>query len=172
MPREIERKYLFNGKLSLDTNIVKRIDIEQGYISLPDDSLVLRVRRSVTQCTNYTRADGYLTIKRRDGGPGLFEREIDIEPDLAKEMLTNECKSNIITKRRTVIEFGPRLKAEIDTFKDQLAPIEWVEIEVPTEHYVFDLPAFCGKEITNAKGLSNFDMAWDPEKTKAIFNGL
>lgn len=172
MAREIERKFVFVGNLRdlQNAGMISEIrSIRQGYYSGPKDSMVVRVRQQEVNHAHYFQKSSFLTIKRSDGGPGMIEHEIQIGNDQATEML-GECGDKLITKHRYIVPLLDGLKAEIDYFNGGLSGIQIVEIEIPSENYVFTVPDFCGVELTDVPGISNFNMALNPDKAKDILS--
>lgn len=170
MAREIERKFVFVGDLRKmqDAQMISEIRvIRQGYYSDPNDSMVVRVRQQEVNQSQYFLKSSFLTIKRSDGGPGMIEHEFQVNNDLASEML-DECGDKIVSKYRYVVPLLDGLKAEVDFFIGSLNGIQIVEIEIPSENHVFTIPDFCGVELTNVPGISNFNMALDPAKVRGI----
>lgn len=170
MAREIERKFVFVGDLRAlqDARMISEIRvIRQGYYSNPKDSMVVRVRQQEVNHAQYFQKSSFITIKRSDGGPGMIEHEFQINNDQASEML-DECGDKIVSKYRYVVPLLDGLKAEIDFFNGSLNGIQIVEIEIPAENHVFNVPNFCGVEITAVPGISNFNMALDPSKVRGI----
>lgn len=170
MAREIERKFVFIGDLSaiqIAGKISETKTILQGYYSDPADSMAVRVRWQSTVTGSEAYKEGFLTIKKSDGGPGLIEHEVSIPVAMAEEMI-DECGTKTVNKIRYVVPLDNGLKAEIDCFTQKMTGVYIVEIEIPSENFVFSIPDFCGAELTGIHGISNFNMALNPDKVKGI----
>lgn len=173
MSREIERKFLFVGSIDalISAGKVTQIrKIRQGYLTNYSDSLVVRVRQEIVTDEKSGRVDpmAFITIKKDDGmGDGLLELESRTEYALASEMLSH-VNGNVIEKTRYVLDDG----SEIDVFLGSLTGLKWVEIEVDSIDQEIVVPAYCGKELTGTKGISNFDLSQIPETVIKLINSL
>lgn len=163
MALEIERRFLVKPEYYLRLNGIKGYEIKQGYVSNEGDSLALRVRSS----TSYHKSTEYfLTVKRRKSAGVNKEFEVVISKDMFSEMI-EECGDRIITKNRKWHQNNGRI-FEIDFFHGKLDGIIIAEVELKDTNKPITLPDFVGTEITNVKGVSNFDMAVNPERVKEI----
>lgn len=164
MALEIERRFLVKPEYyERLRGLSDGYDIVQGYVSKEKDSLALRVRSlsSPTMFPSY-----YLTIKRKVSNGINKEFETRIDKRVFDELL-DECETRIVRKNRkwhTVNGFA----FEIDFFKDSLGGLVIAEIELKDLKQSITLPDFIGQEITDLEGISNFDMAFNPEKVKGI----
>ena len=165
MALEIERRFLVEYKYLYSFSLLEKLALGQAYLSKPGDSSVVRVRFDATNTL------GYVTIKKQVV-PGVNEEyEFSIPYEEAYNMVMAN-KETSITKLRYIYPLG-HLKFEIDYFDDKsLGGIIIAEIELPSLDYYFDKPSFLGREITGVKELSNFSMAFEPEKAKETFNSL
>ena len=157
MALEIERRFIVDASKLPDLWSCKRKSIIQGYFDTVQGSPVVRLRI-------IDDVIGIFTVKSKiaDGINSEYEFEVDINQ--AKHIISS-LKFKI---KKTRIEFplidssgnNTGLKWELDIF-DNFSQII-AEIELPDIDYNLDVPTWCVAEITNVKGVSNFDMATNP----------
>ena len=166
MALEIERRFLVKQEFLPEPEKRNTIRITQGYLSRPADSMALRVRQSQR---GYGPLEMNLTIKRKiqDG----INKEFEIQVFSGASELMEECGDKILEKVRYEFPIGG-LKFEVDFFAGKLDGIVIAEVELPSLDHKFKFPKFLGKEITEVKGLSNFNMVFERDKALEIFKGL
>lgn len=166
MALEIERRFLVKQEFLPEVTKNQMIQITQGYLSRPADSMVLRIRQSRR---GYGQVESVLTMKRKVNVGINKEFELQIFSGAAE--LMEECGCNILNKVRYEIPIGG-LKFEVDFFTGNFNGIVIAEVELPSLDHKFKFPKFLGKEITEVKGLSNFNMVFESEKALEILKGL
>lgn len=154
MAIETERRWLIP---TLPEYFSNTVSIDQGYLSNPGTSNVVRVR--MTASSNLLHS--FLTIKTPNGFGSSHEFEYEIPNEDASQLL-NRVHGNIVQKQRHFTFFGGRM-FEIDVFSDPIKCII-VELELDSIDEVVDLPSWvlAGTEITGNKNLSNFKLAFNP----------
>ena len=137
MQLEIERKYLVLEDMR--QLAVRQTEIRQGYLSLaPDRSVRVRL----------TDHEGYLTVKGVSRKAGLTRMEWEKKLDRKEALdLFELCLPGAIEKTRYYIPYG-RHTIELDVFKGDNAGLLLAEVELKSEHDVFDKPAWLGAEVT------------------------
>ena len=168
MALEIERRFLVDKDLFPSFIEGQKIYIKQGYVSKPEDSMVVRVRSSEIRSLDPYLIVSELTIKRKlkTGINKEFEFEI---PNPEAIALFEECGDKILSKTRCLWRLSDDLRIEIDFFHGKLEGVVIAEIEVDSLDRELVLPSFLTKEITTVKGLSNFDMVFNTEKALEIY---
>lgn len=164
MALEIERRFLVNKDLLPDLSTSLQLNIKQGYLTRPGTNAVVRVRTLQTERTT----TAVLTIKTTVSSGVNNEFEYNIPYDDALAILSTT--TNIISKTRYVIYNGDT-DIELDIF-DSPDGLIIAEIELDSLDKDIVLPNYLGKEITHIKGLSNFDLAYNPDKVIHIINEL
>ncbi|NQU26702.1 MAG: CYTH domain-containing protein [Candidatus Marinimicrobia bacterium] len=154
MGKEIERKFLVNGKIP---SSVKGFTLQQGYLQLQKERSV-RIRT----IESANKINGYLTIKGigDETGASRYEFEIEIPVPDAKYLLTL-CDQPLIKKTRYNYPFGGFLW-EIDEFHDVNAGLILAEIELESINQEFDIPDFIGKEVTGEVEYYNLMLLKNP----------
>lgn len=135
---EIERKYLVLSDVfkSLATS---HYDILQGYLCA-DGTRTVRVRLKGDS--------GVLTIKGRGNGLSRFEWEKPISREDALALFPL-CQPGRVEKTRYIIPIeGTDLKVECDVFHGENEGLCFAEIELPSEDFAFEKPAWLGQEVT------------------------
>ncbi|MGE5421032.1 MAG: CYTH domain-containing protein [Chloroflexota bacterium] len=137
MATETERKYLVKGDFR--KYVVKEINITQGYLSV-DPMKTIRIR--------ITDDDGYITVKspRNIGMLARGEWEFRIPVEDARELM-DICLPGRVIKTRHIIPWGKH-KFEVDVFHDKNEGLTIAEIELESEHDVFEKPDWLGEEVT------------------------
>jgi adenylate cyclase len=159
MPLEIERRFLVREHFVPSISNLEVYNIKQGYLTYPEDSLVLRVRQ-------VNNGSGFLTIKKQVSAGINKEFEYRISETEVTELL-KECSGLVIHKNRYHYPVpGTDFIYEIDEFLDEFAGIMIAEIELPSLDTPVVIPKFVEREITDAKGISNFAMAFNPDAVK------
>ena len=140
---EIERKFLVAGEAwrALGEPVLLR----QGYLNA-DPARTVRVR--------IEGAAGKLTIKSKNVGASRGEWEYDIPLPDAEELLDTLCERPLVEKyRRRIWHAG--FIWEVDEFLGENAGLVVAEIELPSEHAVFETPDWVDREVTGDKRYYN-----------------
>lgn len=109
----------------------------QGYLNR-DPERTVRVRIAGDK--------GYLTIKGKTEGDTRLEFEYGIPLHDAEEML-KMCEGKIVEKTRYYVPFGGHTW-EVDEYAGRLKGLVLAEIELPESTHDYDVPPFCGDEVT------------------------
>ena len=150
MALEIERRFLIKNDKWKEF-IIKKIYIEQGYLSNSLDGWIIRVR--------LIGKNSKFTLKKHIKGFTNFEFEYSIPRSDAEIIISN--LSNTIKKDRFFLEIEKKSWI-IDCFKEKNYPLEIAEIELSNEEEDLFLPSFISKEITGLNHYSNFNLANNP----------
>lgn len=145
---EIERKFLIS-RLPDALEQYPCTRMEQAYIST---NPVIRVRRAGERCI--------LTCK----GRGLLAREefeLDLTPESYARLLAKADGVRIV-KDRYRVPLGA-YTAELDIFRESLAPLVLAEVEFPTEDaaQAFSAPDWFGREVTYDPAYTNAALSRD-----------
>ena len=150
MALEIERRFLIKND-NWKKFIIKKIFIEQGYLSKSFDDWIVRVR--------FTGKDYKIALKKHIENFTNFEFEYSIPRNDGETIMSN--LSNTIKKERFYLEIEKKSWI-IDCFKEKNYPLEIAEIELSNEKEDLVLPSFISKEITGLKNFSNFSLTNKP----------
>ena len=150
MALEIERRFLIKNDSWKDF-IIKKMFIEQGYLSKSLDDWIIRIR--------FTGKDFKIALKKHIKGFTNFEFEYSIPRSDGERIMSN--LSNIVKKERFFLEFKKKSWI-VDCFQENNYPLEIAEIELTYEEENLILPSFISKEITGLKHYSNFSLANKP----------
>lgn len=148
MNQEIERKFLL-CELPPGLGACEPVSIQQGYL-MQCDAREARIRRKGSRWL--------LTVK---DGFGLQRREVEIglteEQGRALWPLTEGRR--VAKKRYAFPHVGYLL--EVDIFEEPLAPLRLCEVEFDSIEaaQAFEPPAFLGREVTEAAGYKNANLA-------------
>lgn len=152
MSIEIERKYLVENDDWKKLPLIKKIDIEQGYLmTSPDKSVRVRV----------TSTQAFLTVKVEKPGRGKkisrfeFEQEIPLEEG---QTLMKMCKDTL-QKTRHVLRDDKNQIWEVDVFKKHLRGLKLAEIELPDEKQQVVLHPWLGKDVSTNAQYTNMYLA-------------
>ena len=149
MADEIERRFLVTSAPDLDRSAA-RDRLQQGYLAI-DDAVSVRVRLD--------RNGWVLCIK---GGSGLVRTEVERQLDDAEgAQLWHLTVGRRIVKQRDRPTLESGHVAELDTFEDELAGLQLVEVEFAstTEADAFVPPVWFGREVTDDDRWSNASLA-------------
>ncbi len=136
MATEIEHKYLVVND-SYKTLALERHHITQGYLSR-ERGRTVRVR--------VVDNSAVITIKGSNKGAARPEFEYAIPLSDARQLL-ELCPPPIIEKtRHIVMDHGNRW--EVDEFHGTLEGLTLAELEIPSEDYRYEHPAFVGRDVT------------------------
>ena len=150
MALEIERRFLIKND-NWKEFIIKKIYIEQGYLSKSLDDWIIRIR--------FTGKDFKIALKKHIKSFTNFEFEYPIPSSDGETIMSN--LSNTIKKERFFLEFEKKSWI-IDCFKENNYPLKIAEIELSNEEEDLLLPSFISKEITGLTHYSNFSLANNP----------
>lgn len=148
---EIERKFLVRND-NWQRLVSRRTHIRQAYLQVAGKASV-RVRIAGSRAAT-------LTIKSRPSTLRRLELEYPI-PVLEAEALVALRQGSLIEKTRSLVPCGD-LTWEIDVFSDENLGLIIAEIELPEEHYSFELPSWIGREVTGQAQFYNGSLALHP----------
>ena len=150
MALEIERRFLIKND-SWKEFIIKKIYIEQGYLSKNLDDWIIRIR--------FTGKEFKIALKKHIESFTNFEFEYSIPRKDGETIMSNLSKT--IKKDRFFLEIEKKSWI-IDCFKENNYPLEIAEIELSNEDENLFLPSFISREITGLTHYSNFSLANNP----------
>ena len=150
MALEIERRFLLKND-DWKQFIIKKIFIEQGYLTKSLDDWIIRIR--------FTGKEFRIALKKHIENFTSFEYEYSIPRKDGETIMSN--LSNTIKKDRFFLEIEKKSWI-IDCFKENNYPLEIAEIELSNEEEDLYLPSFISKEITGLTQYSNFSLANNP----------
>jgi CYTH domain-containing protein len=154
MAIEIERRFRVSGD-AWRASVARSTRITQGYLAITQDS-VIRVR--------VRDAEGYVTIKSRDGGIARQEFEYAVPLNDAKSLLTL-CGGRILGKIRHEIDYCG-FCWEVDEYLAPLDDLILVEVELQSETEDPPRPPWVGEEITHDGRFSNAALAQRVESAR------
>ncbi len=133
---EIERKYLIHRLPEHIESYPCRI-ISQGYLNT---SPVIRIRQD---------NDRYELTYKSEGLMARQEYNLPLTRESYEHLLT-KIDGRLIRKKRYMIPLENNLTAELDVFKDELAPLILVEVEFNSEEEArsFTPPSWFGEDVT------------------------
>ena len=150
MALEIERRFLIKND-NWKKFIIKKIFIEQGYLSKGIDDWIIRIR--------FTGKDYKIALKKHIESFTNFEFEYSIPKKDGETIMAN--LSNKIKKERFLLEVENKSWI-IDCFKEKNFPLEIAEIELSNENEDLSIPSFISKEVTGLRKYSNFSLSNKP----------
>jgi len=153
---EIERKFLVSAKPSLDGGT--RSDVRQGYLTVPDDSVEVRLRQK--------NDEYFLTLK---SGEGLTRGEREVAIDRAQfDVLWPATEGRRVEKERWTGDLGGGHTYSLDIFSGALAPLMLVEVEFDSEEAAnrFQPPEWFGPDVTEDKRFKNKALAQAVQNTE------
>ncbi len=162
MTFEIERRFLIKND-EWKKFIVKKIYIEQGYLSQKLDDWIIRIR--------FNGEDFKIALKKHIKNFTNFEFEYLIPNDDGAEIISS--LKNTVKKERFFAKIEKNTWI-IDCFKEHNFPLEIAEIELASEEEIIKLPSFISKEVTGIKNLTNFSLAtypfskWTEEELRSL----
>lgn len=151
MALEIERKFLVNSAVWVETTRPEGTLYRQGYLHSDIDKTV-RVRIAGVKA--------FLTIKGKTTGASRAEFEYEIPVQDATELLDSLANAEL-SKIRYIIDFQGKTW-EIDEFKGENAPLLLAEIELQSEDETFELPPWIAEEVTHDERYFNAYLAKKP----------
>lgn len=157
---ETERRYLIKDSHQFRNSIFMcdYVKIHQGYFQ-STNSITGRIRLS-----NYSH--GYrcavLTVKKPISAMSKMEFESELNIDVAADIL-RETELPSIHKTRYLYRINDDLVWDVDVFEKSNSGLIIAELEIPDEHYEFDVPCEWDMfEITGLKEFSNSNLAFKP----------
>lgn len=147
--KEIERKFIlkeFPESLARDA-----VEVRQGYITQPGDSVEVRLRQKGAK---------FLITCKTGSGMTREERESEIAPDIF-ENIWPMSDGRRIQKTRYKVSLPGDLTAEVDLFEEDLLGLRLCEVEFPNEAVAlaFIPPEWFGKEVTDDPSYKNQQLA-------------
>lgn len=150
MAVEIERKFLVRNE-SWRKDVQKIFSIKQGYLN-SDTERNVRVRIKGEK--------GFLTIKGKTKNISRVEFEYEI-PLFDAEELIKLCVKPIIEKVRHEIVYDGNIW-EIDEFFGENKGLVIAELELKSEHQIYNSPEWIGKEVSNDSRFYNSSLIQNP----------
>lgn len=145
---EVERKFLV---LSRPGGLGQADVIRQGYLTLPEDSIEMRLRQ-INDAT-------YLTVKT---GEGLIRGEREVSITQAQfDALWPLTDGRRVEKQRSTGRLECGAVFELDVFEAGLAPLCLVEVEFESaaQAEAFEAPDWFGRDVTLDKRYKNKALA-------------
>jgi len=153
---EIERKFLV--KRDQLPSLPEGSKLVQGYLGFEP---TVRVR---TEEGPGDERKAYITIKG-SGLVGRDEFEYDIPFEEAQQLLKLAQYSTVNkTRYRLPVAKAPDLKWELDIFEGDNKGLVVAELEMPSEDYSFERPAWLGEDVTLDPAYKNAALAKHPFK--------
>jgi len=147
MAVEIERRFRVAND-AWRAGVAHSMRITQGYLAITEHS-VIRVR--------VRDAEGYVTIKSRDGGLARDEFEYAI-PLADAEALLKLCGQRVLEKIRHEVYYAG-FCWEIDEYLPPLEDLIIAEVELQSESEDPPRPPWIGDDITHDRSFSNAALA-------------
>ena len=159
-PLEIERKFLV--ATLPDLSGVRRSVLRQGYVTLPADSVEVRLRQT---------DDSFVLCLKT--GEGIVRTEREIAIDAAQfEALWPQTEGRRVRKTRWTGSLDGGLMFELDVFEGDLAPLVMVEVEFGSQAQAaaFAPPPWFGREVSMDKQFRNKSLALSgPSLVRTLF---
>ena len=149
MGTEIERKFLVADLP--DLGALPARTIEQGYITAPNDTTELRLRK---------KGDAYFVTVKSKGGLARAEHEVALSQQQFDELWPLTQGRRVEKTRHTgTLPCGTGF--ELDVFSGALAPLVMVEVEFPTlaAAHAFVPPPWFGADVTEDSRYKNQALA-------------
>lgn len=146
---EIECKFLVARMPDLDE--AEATPVRQGYLTLPSDSIEIRLRQKGDKLL--------MTLK---SGAGLMREERETTISQAQfDIFWSATGGRRIEKTRWTGRLSSGLTYELDVFEGSHAPLRLVEVEFDSrvKAEAFIPPAWFGREVTEDRAYSNRVMA-------------
>ena len=154
---EIERKFLVTGD-GWRAAAHAVLPIAQGYIN--DLGAMDRGEQKASVRVRIQGDAAFLNLKSRERGHTRQEFEYPI-PVMDARALLALCVGGVIDKRRHLVRQGGHLW-EVDEFLGDNAGLVVAEIELGSADEPFDIPAWAGREVTDAARYYNLALASRP----------
>lgn len=145
MATEIERKFLVAGTGWKKLDLLKKVEIEQGYLHKSRECAI-RVR--VADST------GYMALKSKRVDIECEEYEYEIPVADAKAMM-KYAVGPTVKKTRHYCRDAKNQVWEIDIFKGINRGLTMAEIELDSKKQVVDLPTWVGTEVSHDRRYTN-----------------
>ena len=184
---EIERRFLVAGD-QWKPHCIWRAHLRQGYLSRPGDGLSVRVRISERRdgveavAAVAPAREAWLTLKAppppgssptaMDGALARQEFEYAIPPDDAEALLALTDQQLIKSRFGLDLPGGDWV---LDVFGGDNAPLVVAEVELDDAADRPPVPAWCVRELTGRRELSNASLAshplqsWSPAARRELF---
>ncbi|WP_108502443.1 CYTH domain-containing protein [Paracoccus indicus] len=146
---EIERKFLVATMPDLST--ASRSSLRQGYLTVPEDSVEVRLRQS---------DDRFVLCVKTGSGIIRGEREIEID-GRQFDTLWPQTEGRRIEKTRWTGPLDDGLTFELDVFAGDLEPLAVVEVEFASAQQAeaFTPPDWFGRDVSLDKRFGNKSLA-------------
>ena len=172
---EIERRFLVSGMDWLRHSLWQA-RLRQGYLSRPGDGLTVRVRSS-EPLRGQSSPQAWLTLKAPPPsagsvhaisvgstalGPGSGQALTRLEFEYAIPSADAEALLALTDQQLCKTRHGLDLEGGdwvLDVFEGDNAPLVVAEVELARPDQPIDLPAWCVREITDRRDLSNAALA-------------
>ena len=152
MAQEIERKFLVKN-MDFIKDCYHKYNIKQGFLN-SNKNRVVRVR--------IQNEKSFLTIKGRSNSTGTTRFEWETEIPLHEgSQLFSLCEENRIEKVRYLVKQDAHI-FEIDVFSGKNKGLIIAEIELESEHEVFEKPSWIGEEVTGIPMYYNTELSKNP----------
>lgn len=176
---EIERRFLVSGG-QWRCHSLWQARLRQGYLSRPGDGLTVRVRTS-EPLQGELEAQAWLTLKAPPPGPaaGLALSRLEFEygiPAADAEAMLSLTQQQVV-KQRHGLDL-PGGDWVLDVFEGANAPLVVAEVELEHPDQAVELPAWCVRELTGRRELSNAALAarpladWSEAERQELLAGL
>lgn len=151
---EIERKFLVKSA-AYKSAANSKIRILQGFLNTdPNRTVRIRIMGNL----------GYITVKGKSNpsGTSRFEWEKEIAVKEAEALLLL-CEKGLMEKYRYEIPLGNHV-FEVDEFYGDNEGLTIAEVELNSEHEIFEKPNWLGKEVTGEIKYYNAQLSKKPFK--------
>ena len=163
MALEIERRFLVSGS-QWRRHSLWQARLRQGYLSRPGEGLTVRVRTS-EPVQGALAAQAWLTLKAPSPSPasGLALSRLEFEYGIpqadAEAMLALTDQQLVKCRHGLDLPGGDWV---LDVFEGANAPLVVAEVELESPDQTVELPAWCVRELTGRRELSNASLAARP----------
>ena len=152
---EIERKFLVISESFIGESFAQKRIVQAYLSSVPERTVRIRIKGD----------KGFITIKGKSNDSGTTRLEWEKEISLSEaESLLSICESGIIDKIRYEVNVGNHV-FEVDVFSGENEGLIIAEIELQSEHEIFEKPIWLGEEVTNDERFYNSFLSKKPFKT-------
>lgn len=152
---EIERKFLVISEAFIGESFAQKRIVQAYLSSVPERTVRIRIKGD----------KGFITIKGKSNDSGTTRLEWEKEISLQEaESLLSICEIGIIDKIRYEVKVGNHV-FEVDVFSGENEGLIIAEIELQSEHEIFEKPLWLGKEVTNDERFYNSFLSKKPFKT-------
>lgn len=152
---EIERKFLVISEAFIGESFAHKRIVQAYLSSVPERTVRIRIKGD----------KGFITIKGKSNYSGTTRLEWEKEISLQEaQSLLSICESGIIDKIRYEVKVGNHV-FEVDVFSGENEGLIIAEIELQSEHEIFEKPLWLGKEVTSDERFYNSFLSKKPFKT-------